>query len=87
LDFREEITNRIAVALDLELVDAAAARLIEQSDALDYILADAPHDYAAVARELCGAGSIVRACVGARPNSVAAQSWLAIELAARALIA
>ena len=35
---QEEITNRIAVALDLELVDAAAGRLIERPDSRDYIL-------------------------------------------------
>jgi len=33
-----EITNRIAVALDLELVDAAAARPVEHPGALDFIL-------------------------------------------------
>jgi adenylate cyclase len=38
---QDEITNRIAVALDLELVDAAAARLIERPDTRDYILRDA----------------------------------------------
>ena len=35
---QDEITNRIAVALDLELVDAAAARPIERPDTRDYIL-------------------------------------------------
>ena len=35
---QDEITNRIAVALDLELVDAEAARPIEHPDARDYIL-------------------------------------------------
>ena len=36
--WQDEITNRIAVALDLELVDAAAARPSERPDARDYIL-------------------------------------------------
>ena len=36
--WQDEITNRIAVALDLELVDAAAARPSERPDACDYIL-------------------------------------------------
>ena len=36
--WQDELTNRIAVALDLELVDAAAARPVEHADALDYIL-------------------------------------------------
>ena len=37
-DLQDEITNRIAVALNLELVDAAAARAIERPDTRDYIL-------------------------------------------------
>jgi adenylate cyclase len=40
-DLQDEITNRIAVALDLELVDAAAARAIERPDTRDYICAEA----------------------------------------------
>jgi len=35
---QNEITSRIAIALDLELVDAEAARPTEDPDALDYIL-------------------------------------------------
>jgi adenylate cyclase len=35
---QDEITSRIAVALDLELVGAAAARPIERPDSRDYIL-------------------------------------------------
>ena len=35
---QDEITNRIAVALDLELVGAEAARPTENRDAQDYIL-------------------------------------------------
>jgi TolB-like protein len=35
---QDEITHRIAVALDLELVDAAAARPVERPDTCDYIL-------------------------------------------------
>ena len=35
---QDEITGRIAVALDLELVDAEAARPIEHPDTRDYIL-------------------------------------------------
>jgi adenylate cyclase len=48
--FQEEITNRIAVELDLELIDAAAARPIEAADA----------------REPSGSGCVIRASVGAR---------------------
>src|SRR5205823_13280122 len=35
---QDEITNRIAIALDLEVVDAAAARPLERADAQEYIL-------------------------------------------------
>ena len=35
---QNEITSRIAVALNLELIAAEAARPTEQPDALDYIL-------------------------------------------------
>jgi adenylate cyclase len=38
-----EITNRIAVALDLDLVGTAAARPSERPDARDCILRGAPH--------------------------------------------
>jgi adenylate cyclase len=39
---QNEITGRIAAALNLELVGAEAARPIEHSDAFDYILRGAP---------------------------------------------
>ena len=35
---KNEITSRIAVALNLEMIDAEAARPTENPDALDYIL-------------------------------------------------
>src|SRR4051794_11013654 len=34
---QDEITSRIAIALDLEMIEAEAARLTEHPDALDYI--------------------------------------------------
>src|SRR5205807_2908773 len=37
-ELQTEITNRIAVALDLELIEAEAARPIERPDTRDYIL-------------------------------------------------
>ena len=39
---QDEITNRIAVAFDLELVEAAAARPTENREARDYILRGVP---------------------------------------------
>jgi adenylate cyclase len=39
---QDEITSRIAAALNLELIGAEAARPTEHLDALDYILRRAP---------------------------------------------
>ena len=64
---QEEITNRIAVALDLELVGDAAARPSERPDTRDYLLARTRRTVeAAVTREPCGGGCAVRAGIGAR---------------------
>jgi hypothetical protein len=83
---QDEITNRIAVALDLELVDAAAARPIEHPDALDYILRGRaarlkPPSRGNRAEQVL----LFEQALALDPESVAAQSWLAIELVARAL--
>jgi len=66
---QNEITSRIAVALDLELVGAEAARRTEHPDALDYILRGTGPGLreGAGARELCGGDQLVRACLGAGP--------------------
>jgi TolB-like protein len=40
---QDEITNRIAVALDLELIGVEAARVTEHPEALDYVFRDARH--------------------------------------------
>ena len=40
---QDEITGRIAIALDLELIGAEAARPTEYPDALDYILRGRAH--------------------------------------------
>jgi len=81
-----EITNRIAVALDLELVDAAAARPIEHPDALDYVLRGRAARLKPPSRENRAEQVLLfERALTLDPASVAAQSWLAIELAARAL--
>jgi len=83
---QDEITNRIAVALDLELVDAAAARLIERPDTRDYILRGRAERLKPPSSENRAAaiGLFERALV-LDQQSVAAQSWLAIALTARVL--
>jgi TolB-like protein len=81
-----EITNQIAVALDLELVDAAAARPSEHPNTRDYILRGRaarlkPPSRANRAEQVL----LFERALALDPGSVAAQSWLAIELTARAL--
>src|SRR5262249_16580935 len=76
----------IAVALDLELVGAAADRPSERPDARHYILRGRalrlkPPSRVNRAEQVL----LFERALALDPGSVAAQSWLAIELAARAL--
>ena len=83
---QDEITNRIAVALDLELVGAEATRPTENRDAQDYILRGRAVRLKPPSRENRTEAVLLFEC--ALPldrDSVAAQSWLAIALTARAL--
>jgi TolB-like protein/Flp pilus assembly protein TadD len=83
---QDEITNRIAIALDQELVDAAAARPIERPDTLDYILRGRAARLKPPSREnRTEAVLLFEQALVLDQESVAAQSWLAIELTARAL--
>jgi TolB-like protein len=83
---QDEITNRIAVALDLELVDAAAARPIERPDTRDYILRGRAARLKPPSRESrAEAVALFERALVLDQQSVAAQSWLAIELTARVL--
>jgi adenylate cyclase len=83
---QDEITSRIAVELNLELIAAEAARPINHPDALDYIFRGravqskppTPDNYAEAV------GWFERA-LGLDPRSVEAQSWLVITLTARVL--
>src|SRR5215467_2068556 len=83
---QDEITSRIAVALDLELVDAEAARPNDHPDALDYIVRGRAVKLKPPSRETrAQTVSLFEHALRLAPNSVSAQSWLATELAARAL--
>jgi adenylate cyclase len=83
---QDEITNRIAVALDLELVDAAAARLIERPDTRDYILRGRSERLKPPSRENRAAAiALFERALALDQDSVAAHSWLAIALTARVL--
>jgi len=83
---QDEITSRIAVALNLELVASEAARPTEHPDALDYIL----QGRAAVRNprsrgKFAEAISLFERALALDPQSVAAQSWLALTLASRVI--
>ncbi len=81
-----EITNRIAVALDLELVDAAAARPIERPDTRDYILRGRAARLKPPSREnRAEAIALFEQALALDRQSVMAQGWLAIALTARVL--
>jgi adenylate cyclase len=82
---QNEITSRIALTLDLELVGAEAARPIERSDAMDYVLRGRAASYKSPTRESYAeaVGWFERA-LSLDPASVEAQSLLASILAARA---
>jgi TolB-like protein len=84
LALQDEITNRIAVALDLELIGAEAARPAENPDALDYLLRGraallkppSPENYV----EAIG---LFERALALGSVSGDAQSWLATALADR----
>ena len=83
---QDEITSRIAVALDLELVDAAAARPVELPDTRDYILRGRAARLKPPSREnRAEAIDLFERALSLDRQSVAAQSWLAIALTARVL--
>jgi adenylate cyclase len=74
------------VALDLELVDAAAARPSECPDARDYILRGRAVRLKPPSREnRAEAVALFERALALDQESVAAQSWLAIALTARVL--
>jgi TolB-like protein len=83
---QDEITSRIAVALDLELVDAEASRPTDHPDARDFILRGRAARLKPPSRENRGeAIAMFEQALALDPQSAAAQSWLAIALTARVL--
>src|SRR4029077_13818974 len=83
---QDEITSRIAVALNLELVGAEAARPTEHPDALDYILRGRAATLKPTTREtrVDAIGMFERA-LALDPHSAVAQSYLATALTARVI--
>jgi TolB-like protein/DNA-binding SARP family transcriptional activator len=83
---QDEITNRIAVALDLELVGAEATRPTANRDAQDYILRGRAVRLKPPSREnRTEAVLLFERALALDEHSAAAQSWVAIALTARAL--
>ena len=83
---QNEITSRIAVALNLELVSAEAARPTDNPDALDYILRGrAAGRSPARVRHMHEAIGLFERALALDPRSVVAQSGWRVTLAGRAM--
>jgi TolB-like protein len=82
---QNEITSRIAVALNLEMVAAEAARPTQQPDAFDYILRGRAELSKAPAHNYPEAINLFERALALDPGSVEAQSRLATALADRVL--
>jgi adenylate cyclase len=83
---QDEITSRIAVALNLELVTAEAGRATGHPDALDYILRGRAVRNRSNTRHSYAEGiSLYERALLLDPRSAEAQSWLAGTLAGRVL--
>jgi adenylate cyclase len=83
---QDEITSRIAVALNLELISAEAARTTEHPDALDYILRGraALYSYRGSSPEnFIEAIDLLRQALAVSPESIEARALLALTLLAR----
>jgi TolB-like protein/DNA-binding SARP family transcriptional activator/Flp pilus assembly protein TadD len=83
---QDEITSRIAAALDLELVNAEASRPLDRPDTRDYIFRGRAERLKPPSREnRAEAIRLFEQALALDANSAVAQSWLAIALTARAL--
>jgi adenylate cyclase len=81
---QDEITSRIAVTLNLELVRAEAGRTTEHPDALDYILRGRAAAAKPASRDKYAESiSLFERALSLDPHSVAAQSLLVDALTAR----
>jgi TolB-like protein/class 3 adenylate cyclase/tetratricopeptide (TPR) repeat protein len=81
---QNDITSRITVALNLELIDVEAMRPSEHADALDCILRGrAAYSRPPSPEKYAKAIGWFERGLTLEPQSVAAQSWLAIALTAR----
>jgi TolB-like protein/class 3 adenylate cyclase/Tfp pilus assembly protein PilF len=85
---QDEVTSRIAVELNLELIEAEAARPTEDPDVLDYILRGraALYNYKGATREgFAEAVNLFERAAALDPASIDTQALLAVALSARVL--
>jgi adenylate cyclase len=83
---QDEVTNRIAASLNVELLHAEAARPVEHPDAVDYILrARAAHNNSATRENFAYAISLIESALTLDPSFPDAKALLAQVLAARVL--
>jgi len=83
---QDDITRRMAIALNLELTNRAAGRLTEHSDALDYILRGRAAMNTPASRDgFAERVSLFEHALSLDPSSVEARSLLAVVLAGRVL--
>jgi TolB-like protein len=83
---QDDITRRMAIALNLELTNRAAGRLTEHSDALDYILRGRAAMNTPPSRDnYAKAIRLFERALSLDPGSVEAKSWLATVLVARTI--
>jgi adenylate cyclase len=83
---QDEVTGRIAIALDLELVKLEAARPSEKPDAFEYILrARAAYNQDSTRESLAEAISLCESALALDPASIQARGLLAHTLIARVL--
>jgi TolB-like protein len=83
---QDEITSRIAIALNLELISAEAARMTTLPDALDYFFRGRAAISQPPSRDnYAEAIGFFERALALDPRSVEAQGWLAAALAARVI--
>src|SRR6516225_1381176 len=83
---QDEVTGRIAIALDLELVELEAARRSENPDAFEYILRDrAAYNRDSTRDRFAETISLCESALALDPGSIQAKGLLAQTLAGRVL--
>jgi TolB-like protein len=83
---QDEVVSRIAIALNVELISAEAARRADNADALDCMLRGRALSFKPPAREIFAERiSLFERALTLDPRSVEAQALLAMSLAGRAM--